>query len=367
MDRHSDVQQALLRSPIDLDFERTSLDNVLKYISEVVGGLNIVIDPDVAVAGVDLTTRVVDLKVSRMPVESVLSLILGADLGYRVEAGYLLIATREKLHQNLRMHAYPVRDLVTADSDLPASPDALVGWQVLVDVVLRMVNNMSDPDVAAWADEGGPASVEYLNGKLVITQTDRGHEKVAELLAQVRAADQVGLEAQEVDVMKKQPTVFVVHGRDAAARDGMARFLEDLEIEKVILEERPPRGLATIIESIERCASQVDFAVVLLTPDDLGARKDEIEEARTDGEKMAKLAPRARQNVVFELGYFVGKLTRKRVCALHKGDLKEIISELSDLDGVICLEMDEAGAWKQNLAQVLKEAGFSVDLNRLIA
>ena len=65
-----------LNAEIDLDFEKTSLDNVLKYINEAQQGLNIVIDPDIAAGGVDLSTRVVDLKVKRISVQGVLDTIL---------------------------------------------------------------------------------------------------------------------------------------------------------------------------------------------------------------------------------------------------------------------------------------------------
>ena len=101
MDRDSDIQQAL-RLPIDLDFERTSLDNVLKYISAVADGISIVIDPETALAGIDLTTRVVDLKVSRVPIESVLDLILGVDLGYRIGPGYVLLSPALSMEQATR-------------------------------------------------------------------------------------------------------------------------------------------------------------------------------------------------------------------------------------------------------------------------
>ncbi len=96
-----------LKRLMDLDFENMSLDNVLKYISKVMR-LNIVIDPDVAAQGIDLPTRVLDLKVKGVSVESVLATILGADLGYKVEAGYILITTREKLQQNLPAVTHPV-------------------------------------------------------------------------------------------------------------------------------------------------------------------------------------------------------------------------------------------------------------------
>jgi hypothetical protein len=166
-----------LRQLIDLDFERTSLDNVLKYISEVQKGLNIVIDPDISTAGIDLATRVVDLRVTSAAIELVLSLILGADLAYKVQPGYVLITTREKLQQNLEMHCYTVHDLVCPMDEL-------------IDVAQRTVNNMSDPNVAAWTDEGGPASVEYLNGVLVVTQTEAGHHRLGALLHALRTSNE---------------------------------------------------------------------------------------------------------------------------------------------------------------------------------
>ncbi|MBM4020448.1 MAG: hypothetical protein FJ288_19375, partial [Planctomycetes bacterium] len=175
---------------------------------------------DIAAGGVDLTTRVVDLKVKRVSIESVLGLILGADLGYRVEAGYLLITTKDKLQQNLPVVTYPVQDLVASIPDFSdqaprfevstvlqaaaaasggggaaglfgggvgaAPADQPVGSQELIAIIQRTVSNQSDPSVAAWSDEGGPAAIEYMNGLLIITQTRRGHEKVSDLLEQLR-------------------------------------------------------------------------------------------------------------------------------------------------------------------------------------
>jgi predicted nucleotide-binding protein len=143
--------------------------------------------------------------------------------------------------------------------------------------------------------------------------------------------------------------VFVVHGHDDGAREALARFLEKIELEAIILREQPDQGL-TIIEKFETYASQVSFAVVLLTPDDLGGL--------ASGSAQAS---RARQNVIFELGYFVGKLGRGRACLLRKGDL-EIPS---DLNGVIYTEIDGSDGWKLKLAQELKAAGFSFDANKL--
>lgn len=101
--------------------------------------------------------------------------------------------------------------------------------------------------------------------------------------------------------------VFLVHGRDEATKEAAARFLEKLQLEPVILHEQPNNG-RTIIEKFTDY-SNVGFAVILLTGDDRGGLKDEPFE---------KQKPRARQNVLFELGFFVGKLTRTRVCALYQ-------------------------------------------------
>lgn len=143
--------------------------------------------------------------------------------------------------------------------------------------------------------------------------------------------------------------VFVVHGHDEAAKEIVARFLERLELQAVILHEQASRG-RTVMEKLEGY-SDVDFAVVLLTPDDLGSAKSET----------ASLRPRARQNVVLELGYFIGLLGREHVCALHKGGL-----ELpSDFGGVVYVSMDD-GSWKLLLARELIAAGFTIDMNRTV-
>ncbi|HEX9050289.1 MAG TPA: nucleotide-binding protein [Anaeromyxobacter sp.] len=142
---------------------------------------------------------------------------------------------------------------------------------------------------------------------------------------------------------------FVVHGHDGAAREATARMLQQLGVEAVVLHEQANRG-QTVIEKFEH-HSDVLFAVVLLTPDDVGRAKTESD-----------LQPRARQNVWFELGFFVGKLGRDHVCALHKGPL-EIPS---DIQGVIYTRMDDAGAWRFQLAKELHAAGIAVDLNRLL-
>lgn len=144
--------------------------------------------------------------------------------------------------------------------------------------------------------------------------------------------------------------IFVVHGHDAGTKEMVARFLSKLDLEPVILHEQVTQG-KTIIEKFEDHAD-VGYAVVLITPDDTGASIKEPENIRK----------RARQNVIFEFGYFLGKLGRDKVIGLVKGD----IEVPSDYSGVLSVPIDEQGAWRFQLVKELKSVGYDVDANKAI-
>ena len=150
---------------------------------------------------------------------------------------------------------------------------------------------------------------------------------------------------------KKKTRVFVVHGRDDDTRQAVARLIEKLDLKVVILEEQANRG-RTVIDKFEQEAEKVGFAVVLLTPDDEGWLRGE------DNEPL----PRARQNVIFELGYFAGSLGRNRVCVLNKGD----VEIPSDFYGVMYISFSDPDGWKLKLVKELQAAGFDVDANRIL-
>jgi predicted nucleotide-binding protein len=142
--------------------------------------------------------------------------------------------------------------------------------------------------------------------------------------------------------------VFIVHGHDGAPKAEVARFIEKLGFEAIILHERPNKGRALITKFREE-ADGVGFAVVLMTPDDLGKADAAVD-----------LNPRAIQNVVFELGFFIGKIGPERVAALVKSNI-----ELpSDFDGVVYISLDKED-WKTKLGAELKTAGYKIDWNKV--
>ena len=149
-----------------------------------------------------------------------------------------------------------------------------------------------------------------------------------------------------VDRTRKQSKVdskkvFVVYGHDRLMKLEVENFLRSrLKLEVVALDEEPNGG-RTIIEKFEQYSKDCAFAVILMSPDD---------NAEVDGQ----IFKRARQNVVLELGYFMAKLDREKVCVLVRGD----IEKPSDISGILTLSYD--GDWKFDLLDELKHAGVEV-------
>lgn len=144
-------------------------------------------------------------------------------------------------------------------------------------------------------------------------------------------------------------SVFIVHGRDDLAKTEVARFIEKLGLTAIILHEQDNGG-KTIIEKIEEYTN-VGYGIVLYTPCDVGSLEND-----------ENLKPRARQNVVFEHGYLIGKLGRNKVSAL----VKTQVEIPGDLNGLVYTELDKAGGWKLSIAKELTREGYSIDLNKAL-
>ncbi|WP_234861371.1 TIR domain-containing protein [Mariniradius sediminis] len=145
---------------------------------------------------------------------------------------------------------------------------------------------------------------------------------------------------------RSKSKVFIVHGHEEGLKQSVARYLEKHGIKPVIISEQPS-GSNTIIEQIEEYGD-VDFAVVLMTGDDEGRKKGD-----------RKFNSRARQNVILELGYFLGRLGRKHVAVIYEND----VEKPSDFSGILYIPYDLHGAWKVKLVKELKSSGFRLDMN----
>lgn len=145
--------------------------------------------------------------------------------------------------------------------------------------------------------------------------------------------------------------VFIVHGHDGELKEATARLVTKLGLAPIILHEQANKG-RTVIEKFADHAQEVGFAVVLLSADDEGRSRD----APSDPLKL-----RARQNVIFEMGFFFRRLGRGRVCAVYQ----RRVELPSDVHGILYVEYDQAGRWMYDVAKEIKEAGYAIDLNKV--
>jgi predicted nucleotide-binding protein len=143
--------------------------------------------------------------------------------------------------------------------------------------------------------------------------------------------------------------VFLVHGRDEDARNEVALFLRKIGLEDIVLHQRPNRG-RHLHTKFQEEAEGASFAVILMTPDDDGGLVGEPQQRR------------ARQNVVFELGFFIGKLETPHVAAF----IGPGVEKPSDFDGICWIEFGRAPKWKIELARELKEAGVPFDSDKIL-
>jgi predicted nucleotide-binding protein len=228
-------------------------------------------------------------------------------------------------------------------------PASYIAWYNRVKALLTSAIDVQASE--AFRDLGGTTPYDYWE-----QYRDRqvGHLEGLALRIEASGLQQAKVEHVHVAMDGQTPPltnrVFLVHGHDTGTKETTARFIERLGLAPIILHEQANEG-RTIIEKFE-VYSDVGYAIVLMTPDDVGASVKE----------QGKLLARARQNVILELGYFTGRLGRSKVCALFKSG----IEIPSDFHGVLFLELDEPGAWKPKLANELVKAGMKIDVQVLL-
>lgn len=242
-------------------------------------------------------------------------------------------------------------------SDTSADETARRGWYSTTRAVLGAAFGSESSNIGAVLSagpyrnrmyfEGTPDSVIEANERENLRSSAAMLDSCIEQLQLLAPAGLLNRGADESTLQTEIGTsVFIVHGKDEGRKEAVARFVSTLGLNPIILHEQPNQG-RTLIEKFEAHAD-VSFAVVILTGDDSCGSTPAV--------------PRARQNVVFELGYFVGRLGRKRVCTLYQ----EGVEIPSDFNGIVYVLLDAAGAWRTLLARELKAAGFHIDMNRAL-
>ncbi len=246
---------------------------------------------------------------------------------------------------------YDEIDILIAHHVTGSAPE-FIKWHKKVERFLKMNYHEEDEyadfmhtsfRLHAWSS-GTPASAWIKACENGLRKTKAVFEVYLEEMQ--KEDDVVALTNDEKQIKCSNNKVFVVHGHDGKLKYSIARTLEKQGIEPIILSEQVNQG-ATIIEKFERY-SDVNAAICLFTEDDLGRTK-------TDED----LRARARQNVVFEAGYFIGKLGRKNVILLANRE----IDMPSDLSGVV---YTDNVMWEIQVLKELREIGFVIDLNKTI-
>lgn len=148
--------------------------------------------------------------------------------------------------------------------------------------------------------------------------------------------------------VKKQ--VFIVHGHDDKLKTKVENVLMKLGLEPIVLARQPNEG-DTIIEKFEKNSSKADYAIILLTADDKGKAKND-----------KKYQLRARQNVIFEMGYFRAKLGKKNLCYMYE----EEVELPSDIVGIGYVAVKSDDKWQYELAHELQKCGFNILLDNLL-
>lgn len=260
-----------------------------------------------------------------------------------------LLALNKRLLSQVDLESFLERSAATGGSFVgsktlqwPAEPELALGLSLAL--LLKMAKEPAfalnfSHDFFYVDGRKAVASIHSMVGQLIVPF-------VRDYKAFVRSAGHTEVRVQR----DKSTRVFVVHGHDGEAREMVARFLSKVRLDPVILHEQANRG-RTVIEKVE-ANSDVGFAVILLTPDDVGRSVKETQ-----------LEPRARQNVLLELGYFMAVLGRANVCAFKRGH----VEIPSDFFGVVWTDFDEAGAWRQALARELSAAGYQIDWNLVMS
>lgn len=234
------------------------------------------------------------------------------------------------------------------------SPDDFDAWQHRTEVVLRSIFQVGSPTYEKfqsvhyspmiWTEntDSRPYRVNGIRQAVTILESAKLELEIEQEVTPPTPAESVSPKAANSE------RVFIVHGQDEGRKYELESYLQKLLSGAPVILHQEPNAGQVLIEKLEASASSIGYAVVLLTGDDLGRAK----QLEKQDEK-----PRARQNVVFEMGFFLGLLGRQRMAVLYEPGV-----ELpSDLNGLVYIPLDAAGGWKGKLASEMDHSGLHVD------
>jgi len=277
-----------------------------------------------------------------------------------------LVKSREEFNQFLEKRILIGEELyqrkIQTKEDFKENKEDFYNWCDYNSEYLKHAFNKETNEYKTSFERAGAISISIIGGRQTPNQELKEFKEKIELkvknLKKLLAKTELLKISSEIEtqntVEKTTPElnksqVFIVHGHDDEAKTKTARFVERLGFEAIILHEKAS-GSKTIIEKIEEY-SNVGFGIILYTPCDIGAKNTDNPDLKT----------RARQNVVFEHGFLIGKIGRNNVCALVKGD----VETPNDISGVVYVSMDSADAWRYSIADEMKRAGYNVDKNKI--
>jgi predicted nucleotide-binding protein len=224
------------------------------------------------------------------------------------------------------MYFYPDKDYLEKEEDINFFPSKL--FSNPINPFINPSKQLSQKCLDSWS-----------NGK----------KKYKSLLERIIKEQEVVDEKSQIEKIttKKSNEIFIVHGQDRNIKIEIDSLLRKIGLVPVFLYEQPNRNKTIIEKFIEH--SDVQFAIILFTPDDKGCKVKQ---------RNPQLMKRPRQNVIFEMGYFIGKLSRENVCVVYK-ETKDF-ELLSDLSGCLYIKFDKTGKWKQSIVKELQTAGYAV-------
>jgi predicted nucleotide-binding protein len=208
-----------------------------------------------------------------------------------------------------------------------------------------------------WHFEHTWISEQFIAGQMAVLRSIKArvplwairHREAEEQTARRREAEEAA--KREDDRVKREANapIFIVHGSDTTRAQLVARSVERATSREVIILREQPNGGRTIIEKFEEHAQAASYAIVLITADDQGGPVNQPNR------------PRGRQNVIFEMGYFYGRIGRKNVCVL----LDPEVEQPSDMSGIVYVGFGNDSAWKSELFREMQHAGLQIDWSRI--